>query len=129
MMGMGAWRRRATSMTISSTIRRELPEHLGIRLLNERLNNPNIQDFGSIFQRTIQRTQGSLNFFTSIGLGGITDTLREYMKNMPELIMQQQKSASSESESCDSRSGASCSPESESSFDESDSKQSKRRKK
>ncbi|KAL5205328.1 hypothetical protein ABZP36_033537 [Zizania latifolia] len=110
----------------------ELSEHLGIRLLNERLNDPNMQDsFDSIFPKDHPKnTRFSINFFTSIGLGGITETLREYLKNMPRLIMQQQKPASSESESSDSGSGSdSSSSESESSSDESDRKRSKRRKK
>ncbi|RWR74683.1 pre-mRNA-splicing factor CWC22 [Cinnamomum micranthum f. kanehirae] len=71
----------------------ELSEHLGIRLLNERLNDPAMQDsFESIFPKdNPKNTRFSINFFTSIGLGGITESLREYLKNMPRLIMQQQK--------------------------------------
>ncbi|EAY79970.1 hypothetical protein OsI_35134 [Oryza sativa Indica Group] len=110
----------------------ELSEHLGIRLLNERLNDPNMQDsFDSIFPKDHPKnTRFSINFFTSIGLGGITETLREYLKNMPRLIMQKQKPASSESDSSDSGSGSdSYSSESESSSDESDRKRNKRRKK
>ncbi|XP_021719609.1 pre-mRNA-splicing factor CWC22 homolog [Chenopodium quinoa] len=70
----------------------ELSEHLGIRLLNERLNDPAMQDsFDSIFPKDNPRnTRFAINFFTSIGLGGITENLREYLKNMPRLIMQQQ---------------------------------------
>lgn len=57
--------------------------------------------FESIFPKdNPKNTRFSINFFTSIGLGGITENLREYLKNMPRLIMQQQKPASeSESES------------------------------
>lgn len=71
----------------------ELSEHLGIRLLNERLNDPTMQDsFESIFPKdNPKNTRFSINFFTSIGLGGITENLREYLKNMPRLIMQQQQ--------------------------------------
>lgn len=112
-------------------VMQELSEHLGIRLLNEKLNDPNMQDsFDSIFPKDHPKnTRFSINFFTSIGLGGITETLREYLKNMPRLIMQQQKPASSESGSSDSGSASdSSSSESESSSDESDKKRSKRRK-
>lgn len=71
----------------------ELSEHLGIRLLNERLSDPAMQDsFESIFPRdNPKNTRFAINFFTSIGLGGITENLREYLKNMPRLIMQQQQ--------------------------------------
>jgi pre-mRNA-splicing factor CWC22 len=108
----------------------ELSEHLGIRLLNERLNDPTMQDsFESVFPRDHPKnTRFSINFFTSIGLGGITESLREYLKNMPRLIMQQQKPASSESESGGESSDSGSSSESESSSDESDKKRSKRRK-
>ncbi|KAF5184328.1 Pre-mrna-splicing factor cwc22-like protein, partial [Thalictrum thalictroides] len=70
----------------------ELSEHLGIRLLNERLSDPLMQtDFKSIFPKDHPRnTRFAINFFTSIGLGGIIENLREYLKNMPRLIMQQQ---------------------------------------
>ncbi|XP_073309797.1 uncharacterized protein [Primulina huaijiensis] len=110
----------------------ELSEHLGIRLLNERLSEPTMQDsFESIFPRdTPKNTRFAINFFTSIGLGGITENLREYLKNMPRLIMQQQKAVSEsddESESSgtetESRSGSS---DSES---ETDSDDRRRRKK
>ncbi|KAK4791355.1 hypothetical protein SAY86_031768 [Trapa natans] len=71
----------------------ELSEHLGIRLLNERLNDPTMQEsLESIFPKdNPKNTRFSINFFTSIGLGGITENLREYLKNMPRLIMQQQQ--------------------------------------
>lgn len=117
----------------------ELSEHLGIRLLNERLNDPAMQEsFESIFPKDNPRnTRFSINFFTSIGLGGITENLREYLKNMPRMIMQQQKpesedetSDASESGSSSSDSGSSSSEsESESSSsDDSDSSTDKRRK-
>lgn len=100
----------------------ELSEHLGIRLLNERLSDPGMQDsFDSIFPKdNPKNTRFAINFFTSIGLGGITENLREYLKNMPRLIMQQQKAVSesdSESDSSDSSASESSSSESESESD------------
>ncbi|KAJ9565999.1 hypothetical protein OSB04_001965 [Centaurea solstitialis] len=81
----------------------ELSESLGIRLLNERLNDPTMQaDFESIFPRdNPKNSRFSINFFTSIGLGGITDNLREYLKNMPRLIMQQKPASDSASSTSD----------------------------
>ncbi|CAI8596422.1 unnamed protein product [Vicia faba] len=116
----------------------ELSEHLGIRLLNERLNDPTMQDsFESIFPKdNPKNTRFCINFFTSIGLGGLTENLREYLKNMPRLIMQQQKQvldSDSDKESASSGSsdsGSSSESESDSaSSDESDRKRSKRRRK
>ena len=113
----------------------ELSEHLGIRLLNERLSEPTMQaDFESIFPRdNPKNTRFSINFFTSIGLGGITENLREYLKNMPRLIMQQKPASESDDSDDSSSSGSESSSsddssESESSDSESDHKRSKRRR-
>ncbi|XP_057782158.1 uncharacterized protein LOC131000322 [Salvia miltiorrhiza] len=112
----------------------ELSEHLGIGLLNERLSDPGMQDsFESIFPKdNPKNTRFAINFFTSIGLGGITENLRQYLKNMPRLIMQQQKAvpasdSESDSSGCDSGGSGSGSSSSESSESESD--RDKRRKK
>jgi pre-mRNA-splicing factor CWC22 len=116
----------------------ELSEHLGIRLLNERLNDPTMQDsFESIFPKdNPKNTRFCINFFTSIGLGGLTENLREYLKNMPRMIMQQQKPVSdSDSDNESGSSGSSdsgTSSESESdsaSSNESERKRRKRRRK
>ncbi|KAG2313656.1 hypothetical protein Bca52824_025213 [Brassica carinata] len=115
----------------------ELSEHLGIRLLNERLQDPTMQEsLESIFPKdNPKNTRFAINFFTSIGLGGITENLREYLKNMPRLIMQQQKQvAESESESGSDSSGSESDSESDSSSssssssDESDRGKRKRRR-
>ncbi|CAG7905024.1 hypothetical protein IGI04_029149 [Brassica rapa subsp. trilocularis] len=112
----------------------ELSEHLGIKLLNERLQDPTMQEsLESIFPKdNPKNTRFAINFFTSIGLGGITENLREYLKNMPRLIMQQQKQvAESESESSsgsDSSSSESESESSSSSSDESDREKKRKRR-
>jgi pre-mRNA-splicing factor CWC22 len=112
----------------------ELSEHLGIKLLNERLQDPTMQEsLESIFPKdNPKNTRFAINFFTSIGLGGITENLREYLKNMPRLIMQQQKrvpeSESGSSSGSDSSSSESDSDSSSSSSDESDREKRKRRR-
>ncbi|KAF5747636.1 pre-mRNA-splicing factor CWC22 [Tripterygium wilfordii] len=106
----------------------ELSEHLGIRALNERLMDPTMQDsFESIFPRdNPKNTRFSINFFTSIGLGGITENLREYLKNMPRMIMQQQEQVlESEPESDDSGSSSSLGSDTSSSESETESSSSK----
>ncbi|KAJ6790608.1 pre-mRNA-splicing factor CWC22-like protein [Iris pallida] len=130
----------SSSRIFIKIIFQELSEHLGIRLLNERLNDPTMQDsFESIFPKdNPKNTRFSINFFTSIGLGGITESLREYLKNMPRLIMQQQKpvaesddesgsSAVSSSGGSSSESDSASESESESSSDESDRRRKRRR--
>ncbi|KAL5582516.1 hypothetical protein UlMin_014958 [Ulmus minor] len=84
----------------------ELSEHLGICLLNERLYLKNIcfaiNFFTSIglggitknLPKYLKNICFAINFFTSIGLSGITKNLPKYLKNMPHLIMQQQRPAS-----------------------------------
>ncbi|GAU31497.1 hypothetical protein TSUD_332720 [Trifolium subterraneum] len=72
----------------------ELSKHLGIQVLNERLNDPKMQDcFESIFPKDNARNiRFCINFFTSIGLGGLAEYLRDYLKR--SLIKQQQEKVS-----------------------------------
>nr|GLL26848.1 pre-mRNA-splicing factor CWC22 homolog isoform X2 [Ipomoea trifida] len=114
----------SSSRIFIKIIFQELSEHLGIRLLNERLNDPTMQEsFESIFPKNNPKnTRFAINFFTSIGLGGITENLWEYLKNMPQLIMQQH------GESDTSESSGSDSSESESGSESSSSEEETRRK-
>ncbi|KAL2611804.1 hypothetical protein R1flu_023496 [Riccia fluitans] len=117
----------------------ELSEHLGLRKLNERLSDTMMQEsFDGIFPKdNPKNTRFAINFFTSIGLGGLTDSLREYLKNMPRLIMQQQpaipseseESSSSESDGSDSSTESDSDTESDTVSDSSDGEDRKRRKK
>ena len=109
--------------TVVLFLLQELSEHLGIRLLNERLTDPTMQDsFESIFPRdNPKNTRFSINFFTSIGLGGITENLREYLKNMPRLIMQQEQAVSESGSDGESDSSGSSDTETASSGSKSDS--------
>lgn len=66
----------------------ELAEVFGLRKLNERLQDPAMQPYyeGILPKAQAKDTRFAINFFTSIGLGGLTDKLREHLKNMPKLI-------------------------------------------
>lgn len=99
----------------------ELAEFMGLPKLNERLKDPFLAEyFEGIFPRDNPRnTRFSINFFTSIGLGGVTDELREHLKNAPKAIMAQQRPGTSESDS--DSSDDSSSEESSSSDESSDS--------
>jgi pre-mRNA-splicing factor CWC22 len=44
-------------------------------------------------QDTVRNMRFSINFFTSIGLGGLTDNMREHLANMPKIIAAQQAAA------------------------------------
>ncbi|KAL9958544.1 hypothetical protein ACROYT_G035572 [Oculina patagonica] len=102
----------------------ELAEYMGLPKLNERLKDPFLAEyFEGIFPRDNPRnTRFSINFFTSVGLGGVTDELREHLKNAPKMIMSQKRPGASDSDS--DSSGDSSSSEGSSSSEESSSESS-----
>ncbi len=65
----------------SGTFGQDLSENMGLRSLNERLQDPSLAAwFGNLFPRDSPRNMRfSINFFTSIGLGGITDQMRAHL--------------------------------------------------
>ncbi|XP_057874037.2 uncharacterized protein LOC131080005 [Cryptomeria japonica] len=123
----------SSSRILIKILFQELAEQLGIVLLNERLNDPTMQEsYDSIFPKdNPKNSRFAINFFTSIGLGGITESLREHLKNMPRLIMQQQKSIpeSDESISNDDSSSSSGSLDSDTSESDSESETDSERRK
>lgn len=109
----------------------ELAEYMGLGKLNARLKDAMIQEsFAGLFPRDNPRnTRFAVNFFTSIGLGGLTDELREHLKNVPKLMtpivpaedVHAVSSSSSSSSSSDSSSSSSDSSDSSSSSSDSSS--------
>lgn len=100
----------------------ELAEYMGLGKLNARLKDAMIQEsFAGLFPRDNPRnTRFAVNFFTSIGLGGLTDELREHLKNVPKLMTpivaaEDVNTVSSSSSSSDSSSSSSDSSDSSSS--------------
>lgn len=101
----------------------ELAEYMGLGKLNGRLKDATLQSaFAGLFPRDDPRnTRFAINFFTSIGLGGLTDELRDHLKNAPKLmpttaqIPQVVPSSSDSSSSSDSDSSSSSSSGSDSS--------------
>ena len=85
---------------------------------------------------SVQNARFSINFFTSIGLGAITEDLREFLHNAPKLLLEkkyaellaqaQASDSDSDSDSSDDSSSSSSSSDSE---DSSDSDKKKKRKK
>jgi pre-mRNA-splicing factor CWC22 len=70
----------------------------------------------------VQNARFSINFFTSIGLGALTEDLRQFLKEAPklliekkyaELLAQAQAGSSSDSSSSDDESSSSSSSSSE----------------
>eukprot|EP00033_Pygsuia_biforma_P000878 GCRY01001017.1.p1 GENE.GCRY01001017.1~~GCRY01001017.1.p1 ORF type:complete len:862 (-),score=252.85 GCRY01001017.1:67-2652(-) len=68
----------------------DISEHLGLAQLNTRLKEPTLQPaLEGLFPRdNPKNTRFSINFFIAIGLGKITEDLREYLKNAPQILAQ-----------------------------------------
>ncbi len=66
----------------------DLSEHMGMLKIKERFNDITLQEFfQGLFPRDNPRnTRFAINFFTSIGLGPLTDELREHLKLTPKLM-------------------------------------------
>ncbi|XP_060112840.1 pre-mRNA-splicing factor CWC22 homolog [Heteronotia binoei] len=82
----------------------ELSEYMGLPNLNARLKDETLQSFfeGLLPRDNPRNTRFAINFFTSIGLGGLTDELREHLKNAPKMIMTQKQDVESSDSSSDS---------------------------
>ncbi|XP_006760622.1 PREDICTED: pre-mRNA-splicing factor CWC22 homolog isoform X2 [Myotis davidii] len=101
----------------------ELCEYMGLPKLNARLKDETLQPFfeGLLPRDNPRNTRFAINFFTSIGLGGLTDELREHLKNTPKVIVTQKPEIEPNNSSPSSSSSASSSAESDSSASGSDS--------
>lgn len=114
---------------------------MGIDKLSKKLKEETLQPYleGVFPKDSVENARFSINFFTSIGLGAITEDLREFIKSAPRLLLEKKyaellaqanvESASDESESSDSDSSSSdSSSSSESSAGEDARRKSKKRR-
>lgn len=64
----------------------DLAECMGMKKLQERLKDPFLQnEYTGLFPKDNPRnTRFSINYFTSIGMGGVTEDMREHLKNNVE---------------------------------------------
>jgi len=96
---------------------------MGLAKLNERVKDPTLQEvFEGLFPRDDPKnTRFAINFFTSIGLGGLTDDLREHLKShpkptaVPALPIKEEKPSSSDESTSSSSSSSSSSTTTDSS--------------
>nr|XP_022904751.1 pre-mRNA-splicing factor CWC22 homolog [Onthophagus taurus] len=115
----------------------ELAEYMGLGKLNGRLKDTTMQEhFCGLFPRdNPKNTRFSINFFTSIGLGGLTDELREHLKNVPKNVdlpikeEEESSNSSSSSSSSDSSSSSSSSDSDDSDSSSSEDEKNKNKKK
>ena len=82
----------------------DLQEQLGLKTLVERLKDSYLQDsFEGIFPRMNPKDiRFSINYFTSIGLGAVTEDMRAALQNMPKPVQPAIKNEESDSESISS---------------------------
>ena len=89
---------------------------MGLDKLNERLQDESCQSYfvGLFNKEHPKNTRFCINFFTSIGLGALTEELREFLANAqkmlsenPMLIQESESDGSSSSSSDDSESDSS----------------------
>merc|ERR1712112_300431 len=114
----------------------ELAEFMGLGKLNSRCRDATLQEaFDGLFPRDNPRdTRFSINFFTSIGLGGLTEDLRSHLKTAPKPtavvapMMRSKEDGGSSSSSSDSSSSSSDSSDSSSDSDDDKRKKKKRKK-
>uniref|UniRef100_A0A8C2U609 Pre-mRNA-splicing factor CWC22 homolog n=1 Tax=Coturnix japonica TaxID=93934 RepID=A0A8C2U609_COTJA len=101
----------------------ELSEYMGLPNLNARLKDITLQPFfeGLLPRDNPRNTRFAINFFTSIGLGGLTDELREHLKNAPKMIMTQKQDVESSDSSSSSDTDSSSDSDSDSSSSSSES--------
>jgi pre-mRNA-splicing factor CWC22 len=75
----------------------EMAEAMGIAKLKARLESVDGEGqvwYAGMFPKdNVRNTRYAINFFTSIGLGPLTDDLREFLKNAPKLILAKAKEA------------------------------------
>lgn len=89
---------------------------MGLEKLNYKFQDENLKEyFEGIFCRDHPKnTRFCINFFTSIGLGALTEELREYFQNAQKLVQNQQMLMEAEEESSSSSSSSSSSDSSDS---------------
>ena len=66
----------------------EIAEHFGLEKLKVRMDEEDaLEALVGIFpKQNLKNTRFAINFFTAIGLGAITESMREFLKNAPKLL-------------------------------------------
>ncbi|THH21083.1 hypothetical protein EW146_g415 [Bondarzewia mesenterica] len=106
----------------------EVMESMGLPTLKERFADPEVKMFcRNMFPLdNPKNTRFAINYFTSIGLGAVTEEMREHLKNAPRLIMEQRRAMLEAESSSESDSESDSSPTTSSSDADSDSSEDSR---
>ena len=80
----------ASSRIFIKIVFQDLAENLGIESLVKKLKDDSIKPHleGVFPKDSVTNAKFSINFFTSIGLGAVTEDLREFLKNAPKLLLE-----------------------------------------
>ncbi|EDV26964.1 uncharacterized protein TRIADDRAFT_23262 [Trichoplax adhaerens] len=107
----------SSSRIFAKILLQELSEYMGIMKLNKRFRDETLAEFfeGLFPRNNPSYTRFAINFFTSIGLGALTDELRAHLKNAPKLIMAQKRAVESSDDSSSSDSNSDSDSDSDSS--------------
>lgn len=102
----------------------EVSEFLGLKKLKERMEDPYMAEhFQGMFPKdNPKNTRFAINYWTSIGLGALTEDLREWLRTAPQQIMRKRRadgdsSSGSSDSSSDSDSDSSSGSDSDSDSD------------
>ncbi|KAH9857566.1 hypothetical protein C2E23DRAFT_747960 [Lenzites betulinus] len=114
----------------------EVTESMGLKTVAERFKDPEVRAScrGMFPMDNPKDTRFAINYFTSIGLGPVTEEMRDHLKNAPRIIMEQRRamleaeSSSSDSDSDSSDSDSDSDSDSSSSDASDDSHRSRRRR-
>lgn len=87
----------ASSRIYIKILLQELANNLGIKSLKDKMLSDNMQEndpklykaLQGIFRSdTVQNVRFSINFLTSIGLGALTEQMRDFLKDAPRLLLE-----------------------------------------
>lgn len=86
----------------------EISEFLGLKKLKERMEDPYMLEYyqGMFPKDNPKNTRFAINYWTSIGLGALTEDLREWLRTAPQQIMRKRRGSSSDSDSSSSSSSS-----------------------
>ena len=87
----------ASSRIFCKIVFQELSEYMGLEKLNDKLQEHAEDDFSGLFCRdNPKNTRFCINFFTSIGLGALTQDLRDFLANAEKMIKDQEEKENEE---------------------------------
>lgn len=110
----------SSSRIFVKIVLQEMVEEMGINRVAERFRIPDLKPaFAGMFPMdNPKNARFSINYFTSIGMGKVTEDMREYLQNAPKLLAAQQAAlAAAESSDSDTDSSSDISSSSDSDSD------------